>query len=399
MVGQLVLEVLQKAMNVEQSFPSDLDAPLRNSAIFRWIKKRVWLVLIVVLPTMLATLYFGVFASDVYVSESRFVIKSPDQKRQLSSLANLIQTTGLSGGQEQANEVLDFVRSRDALTELERSTGFRDRYSVPRIDLFARFPGPFDGDTFEELFEYYKEQVIVRSDNETGSSVITVKAFTPKDAKAINERLLELSEERINRQNERIRGRVISEAQRQVDLATARAKAASAAITKYRNSRALIDPAKQAGGVLEVSNDLVAQRAILQSQLDQMQRLAPNNPSIQALKYRIRSIETQISEQDSRIVGGQGGMASKLGDYENLIVEQEFSAQNLNVANAALVQARAEAQRQQYYLQRVVEPNLPDEPVLPRRILNVAIVAAAAMCLYLILWMLVVGILEHAPDE
>ncbi|OYX92442.1 MAG: hypothetical protein B7Y74_12115, partial [Novosphingobium sp. 35-62-5] len=45
------------------------------------LKKRRWFLLAVILPTLLATLYFGFIASDVYISESRFVIKSPDQKR------------------------------------------------------------------------------------------------------------------------------------------------------------------------------------------------------------------------------------------------------------------------------------------------------------------------------
>jgi capsular polysaccharide transport system permease protein len=113
----------------------------------------------------------------------------------------------------------------------------------------------------------------------------------------------------------------------------------------------------------------------------------------------INAISVQIASQQSRVVGSNGGIASKLGGYENLLVEQEFSTQSLNVANAALVQASAEAQRQQFYLERVVDPNLPDMPLLPRRLLDVLVVAAAAACLYFIGWMLIVGILEHAPDE
>ena len=108
-------------MNVEQSFPIEAETPVRRSAFTIWLKKRRWFVLFVIVPTLLAAAYYGLFASDIYISEARFVIKSPEQKRpQISSLANLIQTTGLSSGQEQANEVLDFVRSRDALKDLEK---------------------------------------------------------------------------------------------------------------------------------------------------------------------------------------------------------------------------------------------------------------------------------------
>jgi capsular polysaccharide transport system permease protein len=107
----------------------------------------------------------------------------------------------------------------------------------------------------------------------------------------------------------------------------------------------------------------------------------------------------QIASQDGRVVGNDNGIASKLGGYESLLVEQEFATQSLNAANAALVQARADAQRQQFYLERVVDPNTPDTPLLPKRLINILIVAAAALCLYFIAWMFTVGVLEHAPED
>ena len=98
-------------------------------------------------------------------------------------------------------------------------------------------------------------------------------------------------------------------------------------------------------------------------------------------------------------MGTGNGIASKLGGYENLLVEQEFSTQSLNAASAALVQARADAQKQQFYLERVVDPNTPDSPLLPKRFLSVLIIFAAAISLYFITWMFMVGVVEHAPED
>jgi len=130
-----------------------------------------------------------------------------------------------------------------------------------------------------------------------------------------------------------------------------------------------------------------------------MQGVAPGNPSIPALRNRINAITAQIASQDSRVVGTGSGIASKMGGYENLLVEQEFATESMNAANAALVQARSEAQRQQFYLERVVDPNVPDRPLLPRRLIDILIVFAAAISLYFIAWMFIVGVLEHAPEE
>lgn len=387
-------------MNVNPSFPIEAEAPVRPNAFPVWLKKRRWFILFVIVPTLLAALYYGFVASEVYISESRFVIKSPNQKQsQMSTLANLVQTTGMSGGQEQTNEVLTFVRSRNALKELEKNPNIRNQYAGRGADLLSRFPGPMSDSSFESLFKYYSNMIDARYDTETSTAIIKVRAFTAQDAYATNARLLYLSEDLVNRLNTRAQTKGIAEAQRQVELATNRARAAGVALTQYRNAQALIDPSRQAAGVLEISNAMIAQRAALQAQLDLMQRVTPGNPSIPALRNQIRATSVQIGAQDSRVVGSGSGIASKMGGYENLIVEQEFATQSMNAANAALVQARAEALRQQFYLERVVDPNIPDAPQLPKRMINVITVAAVALCIYFIVWMFMVGILEHAPGD
>ena len=387
-------------MNVNPSFPIETEATVHRSALLAWFKKRRWFLVFVVAPTILAAIYYGLIASDIYISESRFVIKSPDQKRsQMSTLANLVQTTGLSSGQEQMNEVLTFVRSRDALKALEKNVDVRSKFASSRADFFSRFPRPFSDTSFESLFKLYGNMVDASLDSEAGMAMIKTKAFSPRDAYEINRQLLGLSEALVNRLNARAQAKAIAEAQRQVSLATTRAKKARVDLSQFRNVQALIDPGKQAGGVIEIADTMIAERAALQAQLDLMQRVAPGNPAIPALRSRVNAISTQIASQESRVVGTGSGIASKLGGYETLMVEQEFATQSLNMANAALVQARADAQRQQFYLERVVEPNLPDGAILPKRFLSILTVAGAALFLYLIGWMLVVGILEHAPDH
>ena len=99
------------------------------------------------------------------------------------------------------------------------------------------------------------------------------------------------------------------------------------------------------------------------------------------------------------MTGGSGAISSKMGGFEKLQLEQEFATQALAAANTALEQARTDAARQQFYLERVVEPTAPDLPELPHRLMRVLSVLAVSLCIYLIGWMLAVGIREHAPQE
>jgi capsular polysaccharide transport system permease protein len=146
--------------------------------------------------------------------------------------------------------VLEYVRSRDALKELERNPGVRTAYSAPNGDVFSRFPRLFFGNRFEDLYAYYGKMVDARLDSESGMAIITAKAFTPRDAHQINEKLLDLSKGWLTGSTTGPNPRVLPRLKGRVEIATARAKAARVALAQYRNAEELIDPSKQAVGVI-----------------------------------------------------------------------------------------------------------------------------------------------------
>ncbi|MFX8500583.1 hypothetical protein ABTL68_19230, partial [Acinetobacter baumannii] len=88
----------------------------------------------------------------------------------------------------------------------------------------------------------------------------------------------------------------------------------------------------------------------LKAQLQTIEAAAPANPGIPALRQRINAIETAIAAQNGRAVGGTQAISTKLTGYAERSLEQQFATENLTAANAALEQARLEAQRQQFYL-------------------------------------------------
>lgn len=387
-------------MDIPQAEVATKRAEPAAALLYKWLVKRIWFVVFVILPTVLALIYYGLIASDIYVSEARFIIKSPGQRpSQISSIASLIQTTGLTTGQEQTSQVLDYLRSRAALDDLKKRVDLHAAYANSDADFLSRFPKPWSRDRNENLYKYYRSMVEPNTDSDTHVAVVKVKAFTPGDAYRINASLLDLSEELVNRLNDRAQRQSISEAERRVKEAEDRLRKARLAMGDYRNDEKLIDPAKQAGGVLEIANRLVAEQSALQAQLDVMVKAAPANPSIPALRSRIAAIGRAIAVQNNRAVGTPSAISTKLSGYENLTLEQEFASENYTVAKAALEQARIEAQKQQFYLERVANPSRPDLALLPSRIFQILTVFGAAICLYFTGWMLYVGILEHAPGD
>ena len=72
-------------------------AVVRKAAWWRQAATRIdkIFVLTVALPTLLASIYFGFIASDVYISEARFVVRNPQRSNQ-TGLGALLQGTALS---------------------------------------------------------------------------------------------------------------------------------------------------------------------------------------------------------------------------------------------------------------------------------------------------------------
>lgn len=348
----------------------------------------------VVVPTALATLYFGVVASDIYVSESRFVVRSPQRQSQSGSLSALLQGTGFSRAQDDTYPVIDYIESRDALGELNRNNYILDAYGN-HGDILSRFLRQFD-DSFEALWKYYNKRVVtVEFDSTSAITTLQVRSFTSQDAIKINESLLELSEHLINRMNERAAKDMVQFARGEVDAAAAKAKDAAAALATYRKSNTVFDPDRQSALQLQQVTTLQAQLFSTQTQLSQLQAIAPQNPQIPVLKTNIAAVEKQIQEATGGVTGGKGSLSDKAANYTRLQLDSQFADKQLASAMAALENARAEAQRKQLYLDRLVQPNQPDVAVEPKRLKRIFEIFALGMLVWGVLSLVLAGVREH----
>lgn len=348
----------------------------------------------VILPTAIATLYFGLIASDVYVSESRFVVRSASRQTQTSMVSALLQGTTFGKAQDDTYSVIDYIQSRDALRELNQHNYIVDAYSQ-RGDFVSRFHSWIDN-SFESLWKYYGQHVVtVDFDSASAITTLQVRAYTAQDAARINSTLLDISEHLVNRMNERAATDTVQFAQAQVELATAKAKDAAAAMATYRNSHTVFDPDKQSALQLQQVTLLQNQMLAARSQLLQLLAISPQNPQIPVLKTNIAALEAQIKDATGNVAGGKGSLSDKAAAYARLQLDSQFSDKQLGSAMSALENARAEAQRKQLYLERLVQPNTPDVAIEPKRLKRIFEVFAVGMIVWGVLSLLLAGVREH----
>jgi capsular polysaccharide transport system permease protein len=349
----------------------------------------------VLLPTVLAGIYYGLIASDTYVSESRFVVRSP-QRPQLSGLGAILGGGGFARSQDDTYSVHDFILSRDALRELNEKLNVEKMYSSEAIDPFDRFTS-LDWDlSFESFYKYYRRRVAIEYDSVSAISVLTVRAYSAEDARNVNALLLSMGERLVNQLNDRSRSDLINVAQKEVKAAEDRAKDASLALSGFRTKQSVFDPDRQAAmqlqGVARVEDELLATEA----QLAQLRQVSPTNPQIATLTSHAELLRRAIAEQNAKVAGGRSGsFTAQSSGYDRLQLEKTFAERQLATALAALETARDEAQRQQLYLETIVQPNLPDSAIEPRRIRTVAMVFLLGLIVWGVLSLVVSSVREH----
>ena len=350
--------------------------------------------LTVVVPTALAILYFGLFASDVYVSESRFVVRSPD-KPAASGLGVLLKSAGFSNAGDEIYAAHEYVKSRDVLKELNRNDAVVRSYGNSAISLFDRF-NPFGlSGSFEDLYDYYSGKVGVEYATTSAITTLTVRAFNPQDAQKFNRQLLERSEDLVNRLNNRGRSDLIRFSTEEVVEAKMAARDAALSLARFRNARGIIDPEKQATLQLQMVSKLQDELIGARTQLQQLQAMAPENPQIPILEVRINSLSREIDEQLGLVAGNRRSLSATAAQYQRLELEREFADRRLAAAMNSLEEARNEARRKQAYVERIVQPSLPDEAQEPRRLRGILATFVLGLVAYGILVMLLAGVREH----
>src|SRR5207249_8503791 len=124
-------------------------AGARARRLFRSLN--IWFWAIVGVPTLAAGVYYFAIASDLYLSEAKFIVRSPKQV-QTNTIGALLQSTGLGRAVDDTAVVQDFIMSRDAVRKLEQRDDLRAIFGRPEGDFVTRFPGVLMRSDFEALF-------------------------------------------------------------------------------------------------------------------------------------------------------------------------------------------------------------------------------------------------------
>lgn len=342
------------------------------------------LVTVVGVPTLISILYFGIFASDIYVSEARIAIRSSDgSSGAVTGIAALLTSPGGSGSGQETSVVKDYMHSADMLQKLRDRLELQKHYSSRDIDMMARLAEEV---TNEELLEYMTSRIEVFRD--TASDVITLKtrAFSPEMSQSVAQQVIALSEDLVNRMSSRMEEDALRTAHSEVDRAYQKVSDVGERLSNFRNVNRSVDPASESSALMGLLSGIEGKIVEARTELQEKQAyMRDSAPEVIALKNRLNALRKQLTIEKSRLIGDEDDnreLTHLVDDYRPLVIEQDLAQQQFASALTSLEVARAEASRKKQYLITFIEPNLPDEALEPQRIKMILTVMVFSFLIY-----------------
>lgn len=367
------------------------------AAFWNWLRNLSKMFIFVVLvPTGLSILYFGIIASPVYISEANFVVYSPGERfSSTGGLASLIGSIGGNYSSSASQTISAYISSWDAMMALNQAVDLQRQYSHG-VDFLDRYGGvfhPFTNDV--RLWRYYQSMTDDSIDASNGISTLKVRAYSPAMAQKINAFLLAKGQDIVNQLNAGAHAEAVRFAETDVQQARQALRQSTIALADYRNGQRVISPLQQSQLQLALVAKLQDQLIQEKTQLQAIEQHAPQNPNISVLRSGVQALESQIAAAKAQITGDHQSLASKDTEYETLQVNQDIAQKLLVAAVTALQQARITAQKQELFLETISSPNLPDAPQLPRRIEGILATLVISLMVWGVLVVVVGGIKEH----
>ncbi|WP_424810683.1 capsule biosynthesis protein [Roseococcus sp. YIM B11640] len=369
-------------------------AQKKRTNLASWFRDHPF-VTFVFLPTIAAAIYLFAFAAPQYVSEAHYTVRTQTPRAAAGGLGDIAAASGFVTSPENIASIADFLGSHDVVQRLREKVDlieiFRPQFADPLFRLQSPEP------TSERLRSYYRWQVKPTIDVSTGITTLRVWTFRPSDSRELNRLLLTLSEEKVNELNVRVLEESTRSARAEVGRAEERLLAAQLALTNFRQEAAVVDPTQSTNLNIGTIGQLEADAARARSDLQTILAFSrPNNPQVQNLRNRIAALDAQAAEERRRIAASGTGVTEQLANYTRLSSEVDIATQQLAAARVNLDRSIGEAQRQQIFLSRIVEPNMPERSLFPQPIWMTLYVFASLCVLYGLAWLILTGMREHA---
>lgn len=348
-----------------------------------------------VIASLLAAFYWGLIASDRYVSEAHIVIQQTDLAGGQST--DVMSLLGGGGGINRADQLLlrDHLLSVDMLEKLDDRLNLRLHFSDSSHDLLSRMW--FEDVSIEKFHRYYLSRISVELDDYSGVLVIQAQAYDPKMAHEIVAMLAVEGEQFMNTLSHALAQEQVDFLEKQVTNIGERTMEARQTVLRFQNENGLLSPQGTAENIAGIINGLESRLAELKTRkVAMLGYLMPGSSDVKEITLQIGAVEKQINREQARLAAPNGNTLNRtVEEFQRLQLNAEFAQDIYKTTLMALEKGRVEATRTLKKVSVLQTPSKPQYPLEPRRIYNSAVFMLGALLVAGVVHLLAAIIRDH----
>ena len=382
------INVPSPGQRAEQNLAADVMKIQRDMAKRRRRKlliMNVRLFFFVLLPTVLAGVYYYAIATPMFSTRSEFVIQQAEAKGM--GLGGLFSGTQFATSQDSI-AVQGYLQSRDAMQRLDKDIGFRSHFDNPTIDILQRLA---PGATAEAAYKLYRRNVKISYDPTEGLIRMDVVASDPQTAVAFSKALIGYAEDQVDHLTKRLREDQMEGSRESYAEAETNMLAAQRNVVELQEKFKILSSEAEASLITQqvsVLETKLSQDRLTLAEMEANEQ--PNQARMEPLKRRMAALDDEIKSLRSKLTeDSQSGLSLAQVQSELLVAKANVETRQLLLSQSllSLETSRIEANRQTRYLSLSVSPVAPDEATFPRAFENTMVAMMIFAGIYLMISM------------
>lgn len=367
-------------------------------------------ILLFLLPTIAVSIYFGLIATEQYATETRFSLKAGET----SVLDSISGLAGIPASQQAQDSqiIAAYIKSRAMVEDIDKALDFRKLYSKEEADYLSRFNTT---DRIEDMIKYWNKRVDARLETVSGIISVEVRAFSAEESLLISQKIIEFSENLVNRMSERARQASLRQSKEELERAQLNLRKASDAMRNIRNSEGILD----ASLVADAANKVITVLKIELSSREQeyavrIKSISQDAPQMRILSAQMANIKEQIATINGQLTNKAEGagretnlgptetiktgnaaqtnapgqpksLAGSMSILEKFQLDLSLAQQQYAAAATSYESARLDVETQHAYLNAFLLPTLAQKATYPKRWWNWSIIVFPDLLIWLIL--------------
>lgn len=340
-----------------------------------------------------AVFYNAFIVSDVFVTDSRFYVKSTNENA--VSVPNVSIVGGAIGGTSQDALLLQsYIHSKDMLELLQAKLDLRGHYASDEWDFLSRLEADAP---IEEFLSYYRSKVSISIQPESNILQVRARAFDPEFSQAVVDAVIDESGKFINSVSQNIALQETQFIEGELKRARDAVDSARADMIAFQAENELLDPSATGAAIQAVVNEMEGELVRLEAEEKILSSyLQGDAAELVTVRSRISGLRDQLEQERDKFAGqGDQSINQVSARFQELRLTFQFATDLYKVALQALERARVESYRQLKHLVVIQSPRLPDKATLPRKLYDLTTLFVILNLVYGIAAMIIATIREH----